>query len=80
MIFYSYKKNKIESQIFEASTGGAQALCTEMNVPFLGRIPLDPLIGKCCDEGISYIKEYPNSLASLAYQNIIQGRIFIYFS
>ena len=68
------KSKKIESQIFEATTGGAQQMCVEMSVPFLGKIPLDPLIGKCCDEGKSFIKEHPTSLASIAYKSIINGK------
>ena len=64
---------KIESQIFEATSGGAAQMCLDMNVPFLGKIPLDPLIGKCCDEGKSFIKEYPNSLAAIAYKSLLKG-------
>ena len=48
-------------------------MCLDMNVPFLGKIPLDPLIGKCCDEGKSFIKEYPDSLAAIAYKSLIKG-------
>ncbi|KAJ2773096.1 cytosolic Fe-S cluster assembly factor nbp35, partial [Coemansia linderi] len=35
-----------ESAIFPPTTGGAQALCDELDIPLLGRIPLDPLIGR----------------------------------
>ena len=34
-------------------SGGAENLANDMNVPLLGKIPLDPLIGKACDEGIN---------------------------
>ena len=30
-------------------SGGAENLANDMNVPLLGKIPLDPLIGKACD-------------------------------
>ncbi len=35
-----------ESMIFAPSAGGAKKMCQDMNVPFLGSIPLDPRIGK----------------------------------
>lgn len=34
-----------QTDIFAATTGGAEAMATEMSVPFLGRVPLDPRIG-----------------------------------
>ena len=38
------KCNK-ETSIFAANTGGAQKMCIDMNIPFLGKIPVDPKIG-----------------------------------
>ncbi|KAG9510678.1 NBP35, partial [Fragariocoptes setiger] len=40
-----------ESVIFPTTTGGAQQLAHEFKISFLGRLPLNPLIGRCCDEG-----------------------------
>ncbi len=37
---------QFESAIFPATTGGAEKMCSEMDVRFLGKIPLDPLIGQ----------------------------------
>lgn len=45
-------------------------MCEEMNIPFLGSIPLDPLIARSCDEGKSYVSQAPNSIASKAYEAI----------
>lgn len=33
------------SQIFPATTGGAEQLSRDMKIPFLGKLPLDPRIG-----------------------------------
>ncbi|XP_031575284.1 cytosolic Fe-S cluster assembly factor NUBP1 homolog [Actinia tenebrosa] len=66
---------KKESQIFPPSTGGAEKMAEEMKVPFLGRIPLDPRIGKSCDEGKSFFTEIPDSPAAKAYMNVIQNVI-----
>lgn len=59
------------SDIFYPSTGGAKALCEELNIPFLGSVPLDPRIGRCCDLGESFVDEYPDSPASRAYMDVI---------
>jgi len=40
-----------EEQIFEASTGGAEAMCKQMGVPFLGRVPLDGRVARAGDAG-----------------------------
>lgn len=61
-----------ETQIFPPTTGGAQKMCDDMKVPFLGKIPLDPRIGQCCDEGKSFLKEYPTSPAAQPYELIIK--------
>ncbi|KAL4401288.1 cytosolic Fe-S cluster assembly factor Nbp35 [Malassezia pachydermatis] len=60
------------SDIFYPSTGGAKALCEELNLAFLGSVPLDPRIAKCCDQGESFVEEYPESPASEAYLAIIE--------
>ncbi|KAI8361280.1 P-loop containing nucleoside triphosphate hydrolase protein [Mortierella sp. GBAus27b] len=60
-----------ESVIFAPTTGGAKKMAADTNVRFLGSIPLDPRIGKSCDQGLSFLEEYPDSPATLAYQNII---------
>ena len=35
-----------ESMIFPPTTGGAEKMCDDMKIPFLGKLPLDPRIGK----------------------------------
>ena len=42
---FACPKCLVTTQIFPPTTGGAEQMCKEMNVPFLGRIPLDPRIG-----------------------------------
>lgn len=59
------------SDIFYPSTGGAEALCKELDLPFLGSVPLDPRIAKCCDLGESFVDEHPDSPASAANLSII---------
>ncbi|KAH9935944.1 P-loop containing nucleoside triphosphate hydrolase protein [Epithele typhae] len=54
------------------STGGGRRLAQDMNVEFLGAVPLDPRIGKSADYGVSFLDEYPDSPASTAYLDIIE--------
>lgn len=61
-----------ESQIFPPTTGGAEKMSADMGVPFLGKLPLDPRIGKCCDEGKSFLSVEPDSPAAKAYKEVIQ--------
>lgn len=61
-----------KSYPFPATTGGAQKMCEDLGLTFLGKLPLDPRIGKCCDEGKSFLAEHPDSVATKAYQHITE--------
>ena len=50
-------------------------MASDMEVPFLGKLPLDPRIGRCCDEGKSFLTEVPDSPAADAYKKIIQSTL-----
>ncbi|KAL3522876.1 hypothetical protein ACH5RR_015710 [Cinchona calisaya] len=41
------------SEVFDSSAGGAGRMCSEMGVPFLGKVPLDPQLCKAAEEGRS---------------------------
>ncbi|BGP24157.1 cytosolic Fe-S cluster assembly factor nbp35 [Rhodotorula toruloides] len=60
-----------ESDIFIPSTGGADELAREWGIEVLGQVPLDPRIGKSGDYGQSFLEEYPESPASVAYRRIV---------
>jgi Mrp family chromosome partitioning ATPase len=61
-----------ESQIFQATTGGAKTLAQEMGIPFLGAVPLDPRIGMSCDYGESFFDAYPDSPACTALKSVVR--------
>lgn len=68
-----------ESQIFRASpNGGAAAMAKEMNIPLLGRLPLDPRVAQCMDKGVDLIAEFADS-KSVQGVNGIAAKIFEYF-
>jgi Mrp family chromosome partitioning ATPase len=60
-----------KSQIFKPTTGGGEALSKELGVPFLGSVPLDPRIGKACDNGESFLDLYPDSPATSAILDVV---------
>ncbi|XP_058464752.1 cytosolic Fe-S cluster assembly factor NUBP1 homolog [Malaya genurostris] len=61
-----------ESNIFPAKTGGAEKMCLEMDVSYLGKLPLDPRLTKCCDEGKDFITEHPKSPTVKALSQIVE--------
>lgn len=67
------------AEIFPASTGGAQAMSKELNVEFLGSIPLDPLLARCCDEGKNFLTEMSNSPTVNALNEICKRKTLTYF-
>jgi len=66
-----------ESHIFPSSTGGAKKMAEDMQVPFLGQIPLDPRLAQCCDEGKNFFELFPEAAPSLAYMSVVKG-IYIF--
>lgn len=66
------RKCGTETKIFAPSSGGAERMCKEMSVRFLGSIPIDPLIARNCDEGKSFIQQCPDSPAAKVYKSIFQ--------
>uniref|UniRef100_A0A1B6CJ90 Cytosolic Fe-S cluster assembly factor NUBP1 homolog n=2 Tax=Clastoptera arizonana TaxID=38151 RepID=A0A1B6CJ90_9HEMI len=67
-------KCNTKSEIFPATTGGGSKMAAELNLPFLGQLPLDPLLARCCDEGRDYLLEMPNSPTAQALSQIV-GKI-----
>ncbi|MBW0496053.1 hypothetical protein O181_035768 [Austropuccinia psidii MF-1] len=59
------------SEIFLPTSGGAERLCQEEGLELLGKIPLDPRIGKGCDMGQDWLSTMPDSLATQAYYDIV---------
>ncbi|KAJ1502560.1 Cytosolic Fe-S cluster assembly factor nubp1 [Coelomomyces lativittatus] len=58
------------SPIFFPSTGGAQQMCKDMNVPYLGGLPLDPNIMTLSDAGESFIDQFPDSPLTQTYKDL----------
>lgn len=68
---------KHQSDIFKATTGGGRQLAADLDIEFLGSIPLDPRVGMACDFGESFIDSFPDSPATLALKSVVRqvGRL-----
>lgn len=53
-------------------TGGGERIAKEMDVPFLGRIPIDPRVVTLGDDGRSILNIHPEAASSQAIQGIIE--------
>jgi Mrp family chromosome partitioning ATPase len=52
--------------------GGGELLAREMNVPFLGKIPIDPQIVTCGDSGAPYVQRFAASPAAQAFAEVVK--------
>lgn len=59
-----------EINIFKV--GGGQKIAEDLNVPFLGKIPIDPEICEDSDKGMPFIVEHTNSPAAKAFMEIVK--------
>ena len=50
--------------------GDAEPLAQELGIPFLGRIPFDPLIAQSSDQGVSYMQAHGDRPAAVAIDRI----------
>lgn len=69
-----------ESKIFPNSSHSdpTELMCSEMDVKFLGKLPLDPRITRCCDEGKNFLEEWEGSPAVTAVKGIVE-KIKVHF-
>jgi len=51
-------------------SGGGEQLALKEEIRFLGAIPIDPEIVNCGDNGIAYLKEYPQTRGSDIFKKI----------
>jgi Mrp family chromosome partitioning ATPase len=54
-------------------TGGGEALAHELNVAFLGRIPIDAEVVRACDAGAPFVRDVPSTAASKAFEDIVDS-------
>jgi Mrp family chromosome partitioning ATPase len=55
------------------SSGGGQRMAQDMDVPFLGSIPIDPQIAESGDRGRAYVSQYAASPTASIMREIIKS-------
>ncbi len=58
-----------KTEIF--GSGGGEKMAKEVNVPFLGSIPIDPKVGVDTDKGTPFVMANKESAAAQAFQGIV---------
>ena len=64
-------KCRNRSEILPSKGGGAKKLCQDTGLELLGEIPLNPVVGKACDEGSNLFSEDEQSPIVQIYNEII---------
>ncbi|XXG62322.1 hypothetical protein AAC387_Pa05g0699 [Persea americana] len=59
------------TEVFDSSGGGALKMCMDMQVPFLGKVPLDPQLCKAAEEGRSCFADQKCGVSAVALRRII---------
>jgi ATP-binding protein involved in chromosome partitioning len=60
-----------KTEIFQS--GGGKKMAQEMNVAFLGSIPIDPKVGVDSDKGTPFVVSHKNSEATKAFMEIVKN-------
>ena len=55
-------------------------MAKEMQLPFLGQIPIDARLAQACDEGNDFFEKYPESATASAYLQIAKGEWYFLIS
>jgi len=53
-------------------SGGGQKMAEQMNVPFLGRIPIDQQIVQACDSGRPFVYHYNRTETAKAFEKVLK--------
>lgn len=64
---------KCGEEINILGAGGGKRIAEELNVPFLGQIPIDPKICEEADKGIPFVKGHKDSSAAKAFKEIVKN-------
>jgi Mrp family chromosome partitioning ATPase len=63
------------ADVFPPSGNGPRGMAEKFNVPYLGKLPLDPNLLRACEDGVSFVDAYPTSPAASPLHAICDGII-----
>lgn len=49
-----------------------QGMAQRFDVPYLGKLPMDPNMMRACEEGKSFLEAYPDSVAAVPFAAVVQ--------
>jgi hypothetical protein len=61
------------SEIFPPSGAGPRGMADEFGVPFLGALPIDPLLLSSCESGEAYVTKHPDARGVPAFLSVVSG-------
>lgn len=53
-------------------SGGGKQMADDMQVPFLGSVPIDPQIAEAGDSGVAFLQQYADSPTARLFQQLLQ--------
>jgi Mrp family chromosome partitioning ATPase len=69
----------IKAPLFTPATGAVEntpcSMASKFNVPYLGRLPMDPNMMAACEKGESFLELFPSSVAAEPFSNIVDKLI-----
>lgn len=63
------------TDVFPTSGTGPKGMADKFNVPYLGKLPLDPNLLKSCEDGVSFVDTYPSSPATSPLNSVVDKLI-----
>ena len=65
----------VTTDVFPSSGVGPAGMASKYNVPYLGKLPLDPNLLKACEEGVPFVEKYSTSSAAKPLNDIVDKLI-----
>jgi Flp pilus assembly CpaE family ATPase len=65
----------VTADVFPSSGLGPKGMASQYNVPYLGKLPLDPNLLKACEKGEAFVEKYSRSPAVKPLNDIVDKLI-----
>jgi hypothetical protein len=63
------------SQVFPPSGEGPRGMAKQFGVPFLGALPIDPLLLQACEKGVAFVTESPAAPGAAPFLAVVKGLV-----
>jgi len=69
-LFFEHGRWLVQHTRWPANT--PQGMAQRFDVPYLGKLPMDPNMMRACEEGKSFLEAYPGSVAAAPFAAVVQ--------